>query len=183
MELSKIVSPSFEFRYGITREIFAGLSIERLEKTDKGNNLLAFTQAGQIYKVNVEDGFIVFPVELFLYYVLPFSTDNFKLLMGGGVAYYHGQSIRRINGEDVSYVKQDFAYGIQVNVSSDYLITDFLSIRGEMKFRDPEIQVTSRYKPNAVYVNGQTLKIEDKQFDTKININGVTFLVGLAFHF
>lgn len=181
--LAKIVSPSIDFRYGITKDIFAGVSVELIEKTDFGENVVVRLQNGEFRTIRVEDGFKVIPVELFVYYLLPFSSSRFKLLMGGGAAYYYGEHIRKFGNVDVSNLEQEFAYGIQVNISSDYLINDFVSVRAEMKFRDPEIDVTSRYNKNLITYNGQTILIADNEFDSRININGVTFIIGVAFHF
>lgn len=181
--LSEIFSPSIELRYGITKDIFLGISTEYIKKTDLGNNLTVITQSGQRRIITVEDGFKVIPVELFVYYLLPFSTENFKMLMGGGAAYYYGEQIRKFGDEDVSNLSRKFAYGIQVSVSTDYMINNFLSVRGEMKFRDPEIEVTSRYNKKSIEYFGQRIVFNNDKFDTKININGVTFLFGFAAHF
>lgn len=180
--LSTIYSPSFELRYGLRKDIFIGISTELIKKTDM-DNLVVVTQSGQQRVITVEDGFRVIPVELFIYYLLPFSTENFKMLMGGGAAYYYGEQIRKFGDEDVSNLSRQFAYGIQVSVATDYMINSFLSLRGEMKFRDPEILVTSRYNKKTVDYFGQKIVLNKDQFDTKININGVTFLIGFAFHF
>lgn len=52
-----------------------------------------------------------------------------------------------------------------------------------MKFRDPELEVTSKYKTKRVNYNGATIVLAQDTFTSKINIDGVTFTLGMAFHF
>ncbi|MCU7496221.1 MAG: hypothetical protein HF314_10730 [Ignavibacteria bacterium] len=180
--MEDIFSPSADLRYRLNDDILLGLSIEYIKKVQSGPNLTVLGSEGT-QTVMVEDGFRVIPFELTAYYLLPFSTEKFKFLMGGGVAYYYGDHLRKFGDEEVSNLKREFAYGIQAVVSSDYMITNFLSVRGEMKFRDPELEVTSKYKNQRVNYNGSTIVLAQDTFQSKINIDGVTFTLGMAFHF
>ncbi len=171
-----IFSYAGEVRYKISESILIGLRVEFIKKTELGRNL---TDPRFI----VDDGFEVIPVELSGYYYLPFSTDDFKFFMGGGFGYYLGKHVRNFGDARLIKVKQKFAYGIQVLVGADYMITDYFSSRFEMRFRDPEVVVTSRYSKEIVNYNGQLYKVDLSDFDTRININGVTFTLGFAFNF
>ena len=42
----------------------------------------------------VTDGYELYPVELSIYYFLPFSTEDFKFYMGGGMGIYPGKRTR-----------------------------------------------------------------------------------------
>ncbi|MCX6151772.1 MAG: hypothetical protein NTX22_14710 [Ignavibacteriales bacterium] len=176
-----ILSPSIDLRYAFTEEIYFGLEIEYLKKV--GTQVLTVLGTGGTKSISIEDGFKVIPIELSLYYLLPFSSEKFKFLIGGGAAYYYGSHIRKFGDEEISNVKRDFAYGIQVSATADYFVLNFLSIRTEMKFRDPEFEITSKYNKSTVNYKGETIRIYQEKFDSKINIDGVTFILGLAFHF
>ncbi len=52
-----------------------------------------------------------------------------------------------------------------------------------MKFRDPQFTVKSKYSKKEVNYNGNIIRIAQDTFDSKINVDGVTFILGLAFHF
>ncbi len=171
-----IFSYAGELRYKITESIFIGLRAEYIKKTELGRNL-------SDPRFIVNDGFEVIPVELSGYYYLPFSTEDFKFFMGGGFGVYFGKHIRELGDAGLEKVNQKFAYGIQVQVGTDYMITDYLSARFEMRFRDPEIVVTNKYTKEIVNYNGQILKVSQDNFDTRININGVTFTLGMAVNF
>ena len=180
--MEDIYSPSADLRYRLTEDLLIGLNVEYIRKVQTGPNLTVLGTEGT-QTIDVEDGFKVIPFELSVYYLLPFSTEKFKFMMGGGLAYYYGEQLRKFGNEEVSNLSRDFAYGIQAMVSSDYMITRFLSLRGEMKFRDPEFEVTSKYKYKRVNYYGSTIVLAQDTFQSKINIDGVTFTLGMAFHF
>ncbi|MGE5412145.1 MAG: outer membrane beta-barrel protein [Clostridiales bacterium] len=182
MPLEKIVSPSLDIRYNITDEFIVGLSTEYLKKTAIMPDLLVASPRGTM-ALEVEDGFKLIPVEISAYYLLPFSSETFKLYMGGGLAYYYGEQIRKFSDVEVSNLHRDFAYGIQFSIATDYMLTKFLSMRGEMKFRDPEFEVTSQYNRKSIVYQNQTIFITQNSFISKINVDGITFTFGLALHF
>jgi outer membrane protein W len=179
--VSDIFSPSLDIRYALTEEIFLGISTEYLYKVS-GQFLTVLGTRGT-ESISIDDGFRLIPFELFLHYLLPFSTENFKFLIGGGAAYYYGSHVRKFGNEDISNVKRDFAYGIQVTTTMDYLINSFIAVRAELKFRDPEFETTNRYDKNTVNYNGEIIRLNREQFDSKINIDGITFTCGVAFGF
>jgi len=171
-----IFSYAGEIRYTATESVILGLRVEYMKETEFGRNL-------NDPRFIVEDGFELIPLELSAYYYLPFSTDDFKFFMGGGLGVYFGKHLRKFGNATLDKVSQKFAYGIQVQVGLDYLITDFLSTRFEMRFRDPEIEVTSKYSKEIVNYNDLLLQLDATNFDTRINVNGVTFTLGLAINF
>ncbi len=180
--IEHIFNPSFDIRYSLSESVIIGFNSEYIQSTATGPNLTVFLGNGTV-TIDVEDGFKLIPLELSAYYLLPFSTEHFKFLMGGGAGYYIGYHIRKFGDADVSTEERKAAYGIHVSISMDYLIKDFLSVRSEMKFRDPQFTVKSRYNKKEVNYNGQIIRLVQDTFDSKINLDGVTFILGLVFHF
>ncbi len=180
--LSDIINPGIFFRYRLSDDIIIGFNTEYMAKSEYGNNLTAFSNDKTV-SVEVKDGFIMIPIELSLYYLLPFSTDNFKFLMGGGGAYYYGKQTRNFGNADIKSSETHIAYGIQVSISMDYLINNQFSIRSAMKFRDPQFTVNNVYNSNIVNYNGNIIKLAQDSFISKINVNGVTFVIGAAYSF
>ena len=180
--IENIFNPSVDFRYKLSETIILGFSTEYMTTTSIGPNLTVFLGTSTA-TIDVEDGFQLIPLELSAYYLLPFSTDRFKFLMGGGMGYYIGSHIRKFGDVEVSNAERKAAYGIHVSISMDYLIKDFISVHGEMKFRDPQFTVKSKYSRKEVNYNGNIIRIAQDTFDSKINVDGVTFILGLAFHF
>jgi outer membrane protein W len=181
-ELSGILNPGIDIRYRISDEIILGLGTEYMRSTSEGPNLTAFVGNSTV-TINVKDGFLLIPIELSGYYILPFSTEKFKFLMGGGVGYYYGNHIREFGNVSVSTVKRDFAYGIHVSVSMDYLLLDYLTIHSEMKFRDPQFKVENAYNRLEGDYNNQKVMLPQRTFYSKEDVNGITFILGLSFLF
>jgi outer membrane protein W len=181
-ELSGIFDPSVDFRYKITDDIIIGFSTEYMKASASGPNLTAFSGNSTV-TVDVNDGFLLIPLEFSGYYILPFSTEKFKFLMGGGAGYYFGEHVREFGDASVSTVSRDFAYGIQVSVSMDYMIRNDLTVHSEMKFRDPQFKVKSAYNGLEVNYNDQTIILPQKTFDSKIDVDGVTFILGMSYLF
>jgi hypothetical protein len=177
-----IVSLQAEVMYQLEDDILLGLSTEYMRSTSSGFNLTAFAGNSTI-SVLVQDGFQLIPIEFSGYYILPFSTEKFNFLMGGGLGYYIGEHIRKFGDVQVSNIARPTAYGIHVILIMDYLIKDFLSVRGEMKFRDPQFNVTSKYDKTDVNYNGSLIHLGTGTFNSKINVDGISFIIGITFHF
>ncbi|HMU42864.1 MAG TPA: hypothetical protein PKA80_06155 [Ignavibacteriaceae bacterium] len=179
--LEDILNPAIDIRYRYNENILFGLSTEYLNKSAIGPNLTVFSD-GVTVNINVEDGFILIPLELSAYYYFPFSTEQFIFLMGGGIGYYYGEQIRNFGDAEISTTERSFAYGIHVALSTDYVIRDFFSVRLELKFRDPQFSVKSEYNKTEVIYDGTTLLLPQKSFESKINVDGISFLLALVFH-
>jgi len=180
--VENIYNPALELRYSLSESIILGLGSEYMKVTEGGSSIIVFSQ-GATRAINVEEGFTFIPVEVTAYYLLPFSTEKFKFLMGGGAGYYYGNHIRKIGDAEVNTIDRKFAYGIHVNISMDYLFRNNISIRSEMKFRDPQFTLKSAYSKRDIELNGTVIRLLQDSFDSKINIDGVTFIIGLAYHF
>ena len=177
-EIEDIKSYGAEIRYRVSDPLIVGLGFELMEGTFRGVNI----SAGGL-GIETEDGYKMIPIEATAYYLLPFSTEVFKFYMSGGIGIYFGEYIRNFADVSVNNVESETAYGLHVGVGLDYMIEDFISLRGEMKFRDPEFDLTSSYDKTQFQIDGRTITIANPTFDTKVNVDGVTFTAGLVFHF
>jgi hypothetical protein len=103
--------------------------------------------------------------------------------MGGGGGYYFGEHIRKFGDAEVESIEREAAFGIHVSISMEYLLRDNLGLRTEMRFRDPQFNLTSRYTKEQVNYNGTTINLTQNNFSSKINVDGVTFVLGAVFNF
>lgn len=181
-ELTDMLSPSFDFRFQLTKEVLVGISTEYLKTSQSGSFLTVFA-GSQIVNLEVEDGFEFIPVELSVYHLMPFSTEFFKFTMGGGIGYYIAKQTRKFGNTDISNIKMEPAFGIQVSAGLEYLLRSYISLRFQMKFRAPEIKVKSQYNSTTVNYKGNTIEILQDTFDSKISVNGAMFSVGLSYLF
>lgn len=174
-EIEGINSYSIELRYRLNESIIFGLAAEYMKGSGKGNNL------NSTFFV-VKDGFELIPIEFSIFYFLPFSTDNFKFFMGGGFGVYSGTRTREFGTARFIDVSSDIGYGIQVGVGMDYMILSNISVRGELRFRDPDFRITNKYNSNTVVYDGRTFTINQSNIPSKLNLDGITFRIGFAFH-
>lgn len=181
-EISGIFNPGVDFRYRITDDIILGIGTEYMKATSMGPNLTAFVGNSTV-TINVNDGFLLIPIEISGYYILPFSTEKFKFLMGGGAGYYYGKHIREFGNVSVSTVNRDFAYGIHVSVSMDYLVINSITIHSEMKFRDPQFKVENAYDRLEVDYENKKVVLAQRTFYSKEDVDGLTFILGISFLF
>lgn len=180
--LENIWNPGLDIRYRFSEEFILGLNVEYVNKTGEAPNLTAFI-GNQVVVLRVEDGFRVIPIELTAHYFFPFSTEDFKFLMGGGLGYYRGEFVRKFNDVELEVVQRKITLGIHVSAAMDYIIHKNLSARFEMKFRNPQYSVKSKYTKTEVTYQGNTIQLPDDAFETKIDIDGLTFGFGLVLNF
>lgn len=181
-QIKDIFSPALEFRYKLSDAIVIGLSLEFDKKSQKGN-FLTVLAGSQIIQLESEDGFIFIPVEFSLYHILPFSTESFKFNMGGGLGFYYAMHTRKFGDTEISNLETKPLLGIQVGSGMEYLITENIGIRLQMKFRAPEIKVKSKYNNTTVNYKGNTITILQDTFDSKISVNGTVFMLGVSYSF
>lgn len=114
---------------------------------------------------------------------MPFSTELFKFNMAGGIGYYHAIHTRKFGDTDISNLETKPVIGIQVSTGMEYLITENIGVRIQMKFRAPEIKVKSKYNSTTVNYKGNTITILQDTFDSKVSVNGAVFMLGVSYSF
>ncbi|NJD21437.1 MAG: hypothetical protein FIA82_02030 [Melioribacter sp.] len=170
--LDDIYSYSIDVRYQVSESIILGIGSESIKKTfDNSINL------GGI-RASMRDGYKMIPIEFSAYYLIPFSTERFKFYMGGGLGLYIGEQIRELGDVSISNESKKIGYGINVSIGMDFLVNQFLSIRTQMRFRDPEFEMESKYSDTTVNYNGKSYILPSEKFTTKVNIDGITFAIG-----
>lgn len=176
--LDDIWSYSGEIGYRIFEDIVIGLGAEYVEKTFTNRNMnLGGTRAA------MKDGYKVIPIELTVYYTLPFSTEFFKFFMGGGGGFYLGEHIRKLGNVTVSNESKKVGFGIHVAVGMDYIAHKYFAVRAQMRFRNPEFEMKNKYSGNLVDYEGRTFLLSSDTFNSKVNLDGITFVIGVLFQF
>ncbi len=176
-DIDDVYSYSAELRYRFYEPLIIALKIESLTKTYSSKINLGGTL------IPMEEGYKTMPLELSILYELPFSSKQFLFFMGGGIGIYSGQHIRKIRNVESSSDEQKITFGVHVQFGMDYVVYDFLSIRGEMLFRDPEFEMASSYSADTVEYMNNTYLITTPSFTSKVNIDGVTFSIGAVINF
>lgn len=181
-QLIDVMSTSIDLRYRISEPLIIGLCAEYMEVQQDGRNLTVLEGNNEI-RLKTRDGFVLIPVETSVYYLMPFSTVDFKFLMGAGLGIYFGEFSREFGDTRISTIQSEVAFGMHVSIAMEYILIEQLGFKLEMKFRDPEFKNTSKYDSNIVNYEGSQIIIMRDTFDTKVNVNGISFLLGAAFYF
>ncbi|MBI3787400.1 MAG: outer membrane beta-barrel protein [Ignavibacteriales bacterium] len=180
LDFSNIYGGGIEFRFKNPDDnFFLSLSVEYLSKRQEQSQLTALTTPPR--RVEVTDGFRLIPVELGANIFIPLGSQTVRMAMGGGVGLYYGQRILSVAGTSARQQNKPISYGIHVESSFDYRIVPRISVRGEMRFRDPEVTAENQFEETTIQVNGSTVRLPQNSFRTKINVNGLSFGLGVVF--
>ncbi len=155
------------------------LSAEYLSKLDEHTQLVGFTNPPRT--LPVKEGFRFIPIEVGAHISIPLGTEQLRFTMGGGVGAYIGKRILTIAGVEAAQQNNPVYYGIHVETTFDYRMLSRLSVRAEMRFRDPEITAQSRFDQPATQYGGVLILLPREPFRARINVNGLTFGLGVVF--
>lgn len=181
IEIEDIYSGAVELRYRLSESVMVGIGTEYIDKKSKFRNIVG--SPPQLSGIEVSEGFKLIPIEISGYYFIPFSTESLKFYMGGGLGVYFGTYIRNFLDVGLETVDRQFSWGIHGRLGMDYMVTRFFSVRGEMKFRDPEFEITSKYNKERFIYQNNAISLPQEPFTTKVNIDGVTFAINAVLHF
>ena len=179
--LDKISGYGIELRARITDNFAVGLGADYIRRKGKVSTISVISEG--VENITVDDGYQVIPLELTGYYIFPFSLKNLKIFMGGGIGFYFGSHVREIGDIEAKTYSRETAYGIHVLVGADLMLTDYISIRGGVKFRDVEFSMSNTYNKLDGNYNGVPVMIINPRFDSKVAIDGILLNIGLTFHF
>ncbi len=177
------LSYSFEIRANVWNNfVLAGISTEYLQASELLYSVRALVNNFP-RTLQVDETFYLYPVEILGYYVFPFSRDWFSAYMGAGVGIYYGKYERKIfNLKSESKISR-LDYGILVSAGADINLIHNLSLKLEMKFRDPQLEFKNTFPETQTTFNGNNIQLFEKTFYTKINVDGINLILGLNYRF
>jgi hypothetical protein len=178
--LDNIYGSGIEARVNIPGQSVAiTLAVEYLSKEDESVQLVGFTAPPR--RLSVKEGFRLIPVELGANVPIPLGTDAMRLSIGGGVGGYIGNRILNVAGAEAPQQSRSMSYGIHVETNFDYQVLPRVFARVEMRFRDPEFTTESKFEQQTTQSNGVVILLPHDPFHARINVNGLTFGLGLVF--
>ncbi len=135
------------------------------------------------FGTGIEDGFELVLVELSGLFTLPFSSEDFRFYLGGGIGGYLGWRNYAV-GNTVSHsVNREPSVGIHVITGLAYYPTSRVSIHLEFRFRDPQVTAYNEFDTDAKSINGRTYYFSTTPLASRINLNGNVYSLGVGFHF
>ncbi|MBN1633248.1 MAG: hypothetical protein JW917_03695 [Ignavibacteria bacterium] len=163
----------------INENLFVSLSSEYISIKD--DNLYQILQSdSSLFKLDAKEELTVFPLELSICYLLPNFFKNTNIYIGGGIGTYFGNRKRQL-GPYVSETRsKSINFTINVLFCAEYYLSENIAANFEMKFRDAQYRVTSRYNENSITIGGVDY-VFPQEFNSRIFIDGLK--IGLGFSY
>lgn len=156
---------------------FLSLSVDYLSKVREEQQLIAF--AGSSRRLPVSEGFYLIPVELAVHAYIPLGSESLRMSMGGGIGAYYGARMLRVADVDAAMQNHPVKFGIHVVSGFEYQVLFGVWLRGDMRFRDPELKTISRFTQEQTVYNGSVVTFPRSDLSSKINVDGMTFSLGV----
>lgn len=157
--------------------LFLSLSTEYIFIRD--DNLYQVLQSdSNFFKLDAGEELTVFPLELSINYLLPDFFRNTKIYIGGGLGTYFGDRKRRLGPYISTTTSRGINFSLNVVFGAEYYFTDNLAANFEIKFRDAQYRVTSRYPVNSITIDEVTYYFP-QEFGSRIFVDGLK--IGLGF--
>ncbi len=180
--LSDIFSYGGELRYHIPSSMIE-ISLASEYLTAKTGGTYPVVVGNQAFLVPSTEQFTFVPVELSALMILPFSGERVRISMGGGAGLYFGDRTWRIGDSQAPEGKTGVSAGLQVMTGVDYMITPGLAVRGMLKFRDPQFDTDNRFEHPYIRYGNSSLPLDQSDYITRINIDGIAFTLGIVYYF
>ncbi|MDD8016966.1 MAG: outer membrane beta-barrel protein [Bacteroidota bacterium] len=159
---------------------YLGIGVEKIRSVDHS---FAYSSFSDNVRIPTDEGFSVLMIELSGYYIVPISSDDIQFYMGGGFGLYDGNRLYSIAGVQASTVNSESSMGIHVLTGVEYKISNYIGVRGEIKFRDPHFDVTDKFDQPYTTFQGVRVPLRQTESVTRINLYGINYMVGMVFQF
>lgn len=178
--LNHIFGYGADVRYGIPSiGVIIGASVEYLEK--HADFFTRYQIGDNVYPVPTVDGYYVIPVELTGYFLIPVSSERVQFYIGGGAGVYFGRRMYEVGGVRSESLERSVYPGIHVVSGIDYFFHHRIGLRGELKFRDPDIETHNRFNEDTIEFEGKIFNLPEGDIPSRINVDGIVFSFGLVF--
>ncbi len=162
-------------------DLFFYLSVEYVKIKSSGL-ILRLSDGMNRVSVRVNEQFTMVPVELGIKWLLPVSSDNFKIYIGGGGGFYSGNRTRTLQNLVSSTIRSYPGFSLNILTGLGYYIARNLSANVELKFREASFDAESKYDSSTIVVNGTQYSLVNP-FYTRFNADGVRISAGLKYQF
>ncbi len=179
LDLVDFFGSGIEIKYLIPRSSIAvGISADYLRFQESNPITVSFRTT-----VPVEDGYTAIPVEATGYFIIPASGQTVKVFIGGGVGVYFGRRQYTLAGVEAPVTDTRPGFGIHVLAGLSYYFMDWLSLNGEMKFRDLQFHSTNAFRTSRIPYQGSFITVSQTPFESSVQTDGIVFQLGVGVSF
>ncbi len=178
--LDHIFGYGADVRYGMPGiNLILGCTVEYLEKS--GEFFTRYEIEDESFLIPTIDGYHIIPIELTGYLLIPIGSERLQFYIGGGAGIYLGRRVYQIGDARSESLERSVYPGIHVVSGVDYFFHPRIGIRGEMKFRDPDIETRNRFNQDTITYRERTFNLPDGDVPSRINVDGIVFTFALVF--
>jgi hypothetical protein len=133
--------------------------------------------------VPVEDGLEAAALEATGYFLIPVAGPSVGIYIGGGVGAYWGRRVYRIGTVEAPSIDRKAGFGIHVLSGVGVHVTPWLTILGELKFRDLQFDSTNRFSSGRLTVGDAVINVGTDPFAARIHTSGMIVQLGTEVSF
>lgn len=172
----------FEFRKKLFREdISFGISVEFIKIKD--NSLTqTFYNDSLTVKARVTEELSVIPLEFTGFFNLPRFSEELGFYLGGGLGIYFGDRVRTVLNIQSTTLSKRTGYSFVIMSGMEYKFSNDISGIFELKFRQAEYGVQSKFPVNQINIHGNIFDLE-QNLNSKIFVDGLKLSLGLSYNF
>jgi hypothetical protein len=135
------------------------------------------------FGTRLTDGFRLFSAELTGIFELPISGRTFLLFIEGGAGVYWGTRRLSVAGVGARALSTRAAFGIVTAFGAEYRLTRLLSLKAQLRFRDPQVDAENVFDQPSVEAGGVRYVLETTPFTSRLNPNGNIYAAGIVLRF
>ncbi|NOY05344.1 MAG: hypothetical protein GXO82_01720 [Chlorobi bacterium] len=174
IELGSNLSYGIEYLYRLQPGVQLAAAAEYASNT---------TTSKDPFGTRIEDGFELILLEMSGLFTLPFSSEDIRFYLGGGIGGYLGWRNYTVGTTASHSVNYEPSVGIHVITGLAYYPISRLSIHVEFRFRDPQVTAYNEFDTDTEIINGRTYHFPTTPLPSRINLNGNVYSLGVGFHF
>lgn len=168
-----------EVRYHVPGTLLAvGFSADRIVSQQTSD-----VRLGGGRTVPEEEGYVLIPVELTGYFIIPITDGPLGVYMGGGVGMYYGERRYTLAGASAASTGSSPGFGIHVLGGVQYRFSEAFSLALELKFRDAQFEATNAFSAPSVRYGATQVTLPGKPFESSIHTDGMVIQLGAAYSF
>jgi opacity protein-like surface antigen len=169
---------------------FVGFGADVRKKIDEENIVVGFSAEYLAHKeqytlanADTKDNFVLLPIELTGYFIVPFSSTSVSFYIGGGVGGYIGKRTIEIGTVQANMNENSGGFGIHVLSGIEYALSEIFSIRSEIKFRDVQLNSTYQFSQQPTDKDGYPAVniLPHTIYSSQVNVDGTTIELALVF--
>jgi hypothetical protein len=173
---------SFSVKTKVLRnDLFLGITVEYIKIQDN-DAILVLEGDSSVARVKLAESISAYPVELTAYFNVPSFQENLNIYLGGGLGIYTGDRVRKLQNFQSETISKSFGLSLVVLSGIEYFFEkNFMSFM-ELRFREGEYDVRSRFPLSFITVNGASYSL-GKEMNSKVFLDGLKVSFGLGYRF